>query len=71
MFLSFLGLLAFVDYASRFVLFVLFVTAWAATSRVTAWAATSRENQTREPVAVPAPAVIGHPATGGDPGVRC
>src|SRR6185312_12010655 len=43
---STLGLLVFVYYASRFVLFV------------TAWAATSRENQSREPVAVPGPAVI-------------
>ena len=43
---SFLGLLVFIYYASQFVLFV------------TAWAATSRENQTQEPVAVPGPAVI-------------
>jgi membrane protein len=43
---STLGLLVFIYYASRFVLFV------------TAWAATSRENQSREPVAVPGPAVI-------------
>ena len=43
---STLGLLVFVYYASRFVLFV------------TAWAATSRENQTQEPVAVPGPTVI-------------
>ena len=43
---STLGLLVFIYYASRFVLFV------------TAWAATSRENQTQEPVAVPGPAVI-------------
>jgi membrane protein len=43
---STLGLLVFVYYASRFVLFV------------AAWAATSRENQTQEPVAVPGPAVI-------------
>ena len=43
---STLGLLVFVYYASRFVLFV------------TAWAATSRENQSQEPVAVPGPAVI-------------
>src|SRR5207342_3118074 len=43
---STLGLLVFIYYASRFVLFV------------TAWAATSRENRTQEPVAVPGPAVI-------------
>ncbi|HEY0812054.1 MAG TPA: inner membrane protein YhjD [Pseudonocardia sp.] len=43
---SFLGLLVFVYFASRFVLFV------------TAWAATSRENESEEPVAVPGPAVI-------------
>ena len=43
---STLGLLVFIYYASRFVLFV------------TAWSATSRENQSREPVAVPGPAVI-------------
>jgi membrane protein len=43
---STLGLLVFVYYASRFVLFV------------TAWAATSRENQSQVPVAVPGPAVI-------------
>src|SRR5207344_1420578 len=43
---STLGLLVFIYYASRFVLFV------------TAWAATSRENQSQEPVAVPRPAVI-------------
>jgi membrane protein len=43
---STLGLLVFVYYASRFVLFV------------TAWAATSWENRSREPVAVPGPAVI-------------
>jgi len=45
---STLGLLVFIYYASRFVLFV------------TAWAATSPENQTpeQEPVAVPGPAVI-------------
>ena len=43
---STLGLLVFIYYASRFVLFV------------TAWSATSRENQSREPVAVPGPVVI-------------
>jgi membrane protein len=43
---SFLGLLVFVYFASRFVLFV------------TAWAATSRENEQEEPAPVPAPAVI-------------
>ena len=43
---STLGLLVFVYYAARFVLFV------------TAWAATSRENQSRERVAAPGPAVI-------------
>jgi len=45
---STLGLLVFIYYASRFVLFV------------TAWAATSPENETpeQEPVAVPGPAVI-------------
>lgn len=43
---SFLGLLVFVFFASRFVLFV------------TAWAATSTENEQEAPVAVPAPAVI-------------
>ena len=43
---STLGLLVFIYYASRFVLFV------------TAWAATSRENQAQEPVAVPGPAMI-------------
>lgn len=43
---SFLGLLVFVFFASRFVLFV------------TAWAATSRENEQEEPAPVPAPAVI-------------
>jgi membrane protein len=45
---STLGLLVFIYYASQFVLFV------------TAWAATSPENQTQEqePVAVPGPAVI-------------
>ena len=43
---STLGLLVFIYYASRFVLFV------------TAWAATSREDQTQEPVAVPGPAMI-------------
>jgi len=43
---SFLGLLVFVFFASRFVLFV------------TAWAATSRENEQEETAPVPAPAVI-------------
>jgi membrane protein len=43
---STLGLLVFIYYASRFVLFV------------TAWAATSPENQTQELIAVPGPAVI-------------
>ena len=43
---STLGLLVFIYYTSRFVLFV------------AAWAATSRQNQTHEPVAVPGPAVI-------------
>ena len=43
---STLGLLVFIYYASRFVLFV------------TAWAATSRENRAQEPVAVPGPAMI-------------
>jgi len=43
---SFLGLLVFVFFASRFVLFV------------TAWAATARENEQEEPVPVPGPAVI-------------
>ncbi|WP_232663877.1 inner membrane protein YhjD [Pseudonocardia sp. TRM90224] len=43
---SFLGLLVFVFFASRFVLFV------------TAWAATSRENEQEEPAPVPGPAVI-------------
>jgi membrane protein len=43
---SFLGLLVFVYFASRFVLFV------------TAWAATSKENEHEAPVAVPGPAVI-------------
>ena len=43
---TFLGLLVFVYYASRFVLFV------------TAWAATAWENRSEEPVAVPGPAVI-------------
>lgn len=42
----FIGLLVFVYFASRFVLFV------------TAWAATSRENEQPEPVPVPGPAVI-------------
>jgi membrane protein len=43
---SFLGLLVFVFFVSRFVLFV------------TAWAATARENQQEEPPPVPGPAVI-------------
>jgi membrane protein len=43
---SFLGLLVFVFFASRFVLFV------------TAWAATSRENEQEEPVPVPQPPVL-------------
>ena len=43
---STLGLLVFIYYAARFALFV------------TAWAATSRANQSRDPVAVPGPAVI-------------
>jgi membrane protein len=43
---SFLGLLVFVFFASRFVLFV------------TAWAATARENEQEEPTPVPGPAVI-------------
>lgn len=43
---SFLGLLVFVYFVSRFVLFV------------TAWAATSKENEDAEPVEVPGPAVI-------------
>ncbi|MDT7553941.1 MAG: rane protein, partial [Pseudonocardiales bacterium] len=43
---SFLGLLVFVYFASRFVLFV------------TAWAATARENESETPVEVPGPAVI-------------
>jgi membrane protein len=43
---SVLGLLVFVFFASRFVLFV------------TAWAATARENEQEEPAAVPGPAVI-------------
>jgi membrane protein len=42
----FLGLLVFVFFASRFVLFV------------TAWAATARENEQEEPAPVPGPAVI-------------
>lgn len=42
----FIGLLVFVFFVSRFVLFV------------TAWAATARENEQEEPVAVPGPAVI-------------
>ena len=46
MFGSFLGLLVFVYFVSRFVLFV------------TAWAATSRENEEEAPVEVPGPAVI-------------
>ena len=43
---SFLGLLVFVYFVSRFVLFV------------TAWAATSKENEDEAPVEVPGPAVI-------------
>lgn len=43
---AFLGLLVFVFFASRFVLFV------------TAWAATARENEQEEPAPVPGPAVI-------------
>ena len=43
---SFLGLLVFVFFASRFVLFV------------TAWAATARENEQEEPVPVPDPPVL-------------
>jgi membrane protein len=43
---SFLGLLVFVYFASRFVLFV------------TAWAATARENEREEPVPVPEPPVL-------------
>jgi membrane protein len=43
---SFLGLLVFAFFVSRFMLFV------------TAWAATSRENEQEKPVPVPAPAVI-------------
>jgi membrane protein len=43
---SFLGLLVFVYFVSRFVLFV------------TAWAATSKENEEEAPVEVPGPAVI-------------
>lgn len=43
---SFLGLQVFVYFTSRFVLFV------------TAWAATSRENEQEKPVPVPGPAVI-------------
>jgi membrane protein len=43
---SFLGLLVFVFFVSRFVLFV------------TAWAATAKENEKEEPVPVPGPAVI-------------
>lgn len=42
----FIGLLVFAFFASRFILFV------------TAWAATSRENEQEEPVEVPGPAVI-------------
>ncbi|OJY42252.1 MAG: inner membrane protein YhjD [Pseudonocardia sp. 73-21] len=42
----FIGLLVFAFFASRFILFV------------TAWAATSRENEHEEPVEVPGPAVI-------------
>ena len=43
---SFLGLLVFVYFVSRFVLFV------------TAWAATSKENEEEAPIEVPGPAVI-------------
>jgi membrane protein len=43
---SVLGLLVFVYFASRFVLFI------------TAWAATSKENEQEEPVPAPGPAVI-------------
>ena len=43
---SFLGLLVFVFFVSRFVLFV------------TAWAATARENEQEEPVPVPQPPVL-------------
>jgi membrane protein len=43
---SFLGLLVFVFFASRFLLFV------------TAWAATSRENEQELPVPVPEPPVL-------------
>jgi membrane protein len=43
---SFLGLLVFVFFASRFILFV------------TAWAATAKENEQDAPVEVPGPAVI-------------
>jgi membrane protein len=43
---SFLGLLVFAYFVSRFVLFV------------TAWAATARENESEEPAQVPGPAVI-------------
>jgi membrane protein len=43
---SFLGLLIFVFFASRFLLFV------------TAWAATARENEQEEPVPVPEPPVL-------------
>jgi membrane protein len=43
---SFLGLLVFVFFASRFVLFV------------TAWAATARENEQEKPVPVPEPPVL-------------
>jgi membrane protein len=43
---SFLGLLVFVYFASRFVLFV------------TAWAATARENEQEEPVPVPDPPLL-------------
>ncbi len=42
----FIGLLVFAFFVSRFILFV------------TAWAATSRENEEKEPVPVPGPAVI-------------
>lgn len=42
----FIGLMVFAFFTSRFILFV------------TAWAATSRENEQEEPVAVPGPAVL-------------
>ncbi|AEA27435.1 inner membrane protein YhjD [Pseudonocardia benzenivorans] len=43
---SIIGLLIFVFFVSRFILFV------------TAWAATARENEQEEPIEVPAPAII-------------